>query len=577
MSRRPGARWAALLALLLAVSACSTVPGSSPTVQITQAPSRSVEDVGIEPLPPEPGAPPEDIVRSFIDAAASARAGHPVAREYLAPEAAESWSDEGSITVLSADYATVTTETGAVAVTANPVGIVDERGVFSVAGAGVFTREFSVEQVDGEWRITDPPNGLIILEPDFVRLYDEVAAYFMDPTGQRVVPDPRYLITGEAQPTALVQRLLDGPSAALAAGVENPLGGVERRSAVTVADQVAIVDLTGLTTDPAPVLADICAQLVWTLTQLDQPRVRSVEIRVDGEAVQLDGVPDEQTRDDWAAFDPDAVPVDAVGHYLNGGALRTVTVGAPTPGPAGTAAYGLTSAAVVADPVSGKLSFLAGVRDGASGDTLFAGPYAGALVRVLDSKTLSAPTVASTRLEAWVVRDGTSVVRMPEGGSPQAVSVPTLAGLGQAEVLRLSPDGVRAALVIEGPGGLALYVGTVVRSQDGGVDLRDLRGIAPALSQVVDVAWRDGGNLLVLAGDAGEDGIVPYQVGVDGWGLADVPTAGLPSQPRSIGAAPNRQPLVNAGSTIWQLAGGTWVTLVRGQEPLPGTAPFYPL
>jgi hypothetical protein len=169
------------------------------------------------------------------------------------------------------------------------------------------------------------------------------------------------------------------------------------------------------------------------------------------------------------------------------------------------------------------------------------------------------------------------VVRIPEGGSPQSVSVPTLAGLGQAEVLRLSPDGVRAALVIEGPGGLALYVGTVVRSQDGGVDLRDLRGIAPALSQVVDVAWRDSGNLLVLAGDAGEDGIVPYQVGVDGWGLADVPTAGLPSQPRSIGAAPNRQPLVNAGSTIWQLAGGTWVTLVRGQEPLPGTAPFYPL
>ena len=37
------------------------------------------------------------------------------------------------------------------------------------------------------------------------------------------------------------------------------------------------------------------------------------------------------------------------------------------------------------------------------------------------------------------------------------------------------------------------------------------------------------------------------------------------------------QPLVDAGGTIWQLAGGTWVTLVRGREPLPGAAPFYPL
>ena len=152
---------------------------------------------------------------------------------------------------------------------------------------------------------------------------------------------------------------------------------------------------------------------------------------------------------------------------------------------------------------------------------------------MLDSRTLSAPTVASTRLEAWVVRDGTSVVRVPEGGSPQAVSVPTLAGLGRAEVLRLSPDGVRAALVIEGPGGLALYVGTVVRSQDGGVDLRDLRGIAPALSQVVDVAWRDSGSLLVLAGDAGEDGIVPYQVGCRRMG-AGRRADGRPAEPAAV-------------------------------------------
>jgi hypothetical protein len=293
--------------------------------------------------------------------------------------------------------------------------------------------------------------------------------------------------------------------------------------------------------------------------------------------VQLAGVTDEQTVEDWVAFDPDAVPVDAVGHYLNGGALHTVTSGDPTPGPAGTGVYGLSSAAVSADPTSGELSFLAGVQANAYGATLFAGPYDGELASILTAGTISAPTVAATRQEAWVVRDGTSVVRVPAGGSPQAVSAPTLTGLGRAEVLKLSPDGVRAALVVEGPTGPGLYVGTVVRSEDGGVDLRDYREIAPALSQVVDVAWRDSGSLYVLAGNAAEDRIVPYQVGVDGWGLTDVRTAGLPSQPTSIGAAPSRAPLVNAGSTIWQLAGGTWTTLVRGQEPLPGTAPFYPM
>ena len=103
--------------------------------------------------------------------------------------------------------------------------------------------------------------------------------------------------------------------------------------------------------------------------------------------------------------------------------------------------------------------------------------------------------------------------------------------------------------------------------------------MAPTLNQVADVAWKDGSDLLVLAGDAAQHRIVPYSLGVDGGGLTSVGTAGLPSQPVSNAAAPGRPPLVSAGGWIWQIgvAGGTWSTLVRGQEPLTGTEPFYPL
>jgi hypothetical protein len=573
---RPVARGAALLAFVLVLPACSTVPSNSPTVQITQAPARQVDEIGIEPLAPEPGATPEDVVRGFIDAAASTRRGHPVAVEHLARQAADTWSDEADITIISGDYATVTTVAGSVTVSASLIGTVDERGVFTVGGSEPFRREFTLEQVDGEWRITNPEDGLIIAEQDFERLYDERAAYFLDQTGQRVVPDPRHLIRGEAQPTALVQRLLEGPSAALAAGVHNPLSGLQLRSSVTVRGQQATVDLRGLATDAAPQLAQICAQLVWTLAQ-PQLSIRSVVVRIDGEQVDLEGVPAEQTVDDWASLDPDAVPVDGVGHYLSGGALRTVTAGEPAPNPAGTGVYGLTGAAVAADARTGELSFLVGVRAGPGGATLLAGPYGGELAPVLDAGSFSQPSVAATREEAWVVRDGSSVVRVLAGAAPQAVNAPTLSGLGRADVLRLSPDGARAAVVVEGPQGLALYVGTVVRAEDGSVALRDLRDVAPSLSQVADVAWGDSDTLLVLAGDARDDRIAPYSVGVDGWGLVQMPTAGLPSQPRTIAAAPTRQPLVDAGGTIWQLAGGTWATLVRGREPLPGAAPFYPL
>ena len=70
-----------------------------------------------------------------------------------------------------------------------------------------------------------------------------------------------------------------------------------------------------------------------------------------------------------------------------------------------------------------------------------------------------------------------------------------------------------------------------MRDEEGGVALRDLRPIAPTLTQVVDVAWRDSEELLVLAGGAGDDRTGPYLVGVDGWGLDDVTVSGLPERP----------------------------------------------
>ncbi|MGY1604148.1 LpqB family beta-propeller domain-containing protein [Geodermatophilus sp. SYSU D00815] len=561
-----------VLTAVLAVAGCSTVPTSSPTVQITQAPDQPDETVGIEPVPPEPGATPEEVVSGFIDAAASTTRGHPVAREHLTGEAAETWSDETGITVLSQDYSAVTTSVGTIRVTAGLVGTVDPRGVFTVGDQESFAREFTLQQVDGEWRIADPPDGLLMLEPDFARLYDELPAYFLDPTGQRLVPDPRYLVSGDAQPTTLVDRLLEGPSAALTAGVRNPLAGARLREAVTVSEQTFTVNLTNVSRD-SPQLGEICAQLVWTLEPFS---ARNVRILVDGEPLVIEGVSPVQTVDDWARFDPDGVAVDAAGHYLSNGALYTVT-GRAAPGPAGAGAYGLTSAAVSADPRTGELVSMAGVTGAGGGQSLLTGGYGGDLAPTLTAGTLSVPTVAATRAEFWVVRDGEAVVRVPAQGPPQAVSTPTLPGLGRTEELQLSPDGVRAAVVVDGPEGPRIYVGTVVRSENGAVALPDLREIAPSLGQVVDVAWRDAGSLVVLAGDAGGDRIEPYTVGVDGWGLDDVGTAGLPAQPTSVAAAPSRSPLVSAGDTIWQLSGGTWVTLIRGEEPLPGTEPFYPL
>jgi hypothetical protein len=567
-------RCGALLLVGLGLVACSTVPTSSATVPITQAPTRPNTEVGIEPLAPEEGATPEEIVSGFIDAAASTGRGHPVAREHLTPEAADAWDDAAGITIIESGFSTITTAEGVVRVNARIVGTVDQRGIFDVGG-DVLVREFTTAEVEGEWRIADPADGLLIVQSDFERVYDQVDVFFLDPTGERVVPDPRHLVTGESQPTNLVDRLLSGPAPAVRAGVGNALAGLTLRRAVVVEGSTATVDLTGAPADGDLPLEDLCAQLVWTL---DQAGVRSVVVEIDGETVRLPGVPTEQTVDDWVGYAADAVPVEAVGHYVDDGVLRTSAEGEPAAGPAGEGAYDLVSAGAAADAASGQLSFLVGVtaagRDRRS--ELLAGPYTGPLATVLSGRSFTPPTVAATRTEIWTVRNGTEVVRVPAGATPQTVTATSLRGLGTVRQLQLSPDGVRAALVVQGTDGPALFLGTVVRGEDGEVVLRDLWEVAPGLSELTDVAWRDSGRMITLAQAPSGEGVVPYEVGVDGYGLVEVPY-GLPSEPTSVAAVPNRAPLVSAGGFVWELIGGSWVTLVRGQEPLPGSEPFYPL
>ncbi|MSW65053.1 MAG: hypothetical protein F2825_09230, partial [Actinobacteria bacterium] len=178
----------AFVALAVVLAGCGTVPTSSSPVEITQV-ADPPEDVGIEALPPVAGASREEIVRGFVDAMASTTRNHPVARQYLTGEAADSWSDTGAITVISSDYAPVAGDDDTVAVTAGLVGGVDAQGAFTTGSGQTYDQVFTLVQEDGEWRIADPRDGLVLLEPDFARTYDEVNAYFLDPTGTRVVPD----------------------------------------------------------------------------------------------------------------------------------------------------------------------------------------------------------------------------------------------------------------------------------------------------------------------------------------------------------------------------------------------------
>ena len=165
-------------------------------------------------------------MRGFIDAAASSVPEHPVAKEYLTPEAAAHVVRRRRHHDHRARLRDGRPPSRVGVVTADLVGTVDQRGVFTVGRhRALHPLRSPLAEVEGSGGSATRPDGLIILEPDFERLYDQRRRLLPRPDPPALVPDPRYLIGGEAQPTALVERLVAGPSAALAAGVSNPLAG----------------------------------------------------------------------------------------------------------------------------------------------------------------------------------------------------------------------------------------------------------------------------------------------------------------------------------------------------------------
>ena len=232
-----------------------------------------------------------------------------------------------------------------------------------------------------------------------------------------------------------------------------------------------------------------------------------------------------------------------------------------------------------ADPRTGELSSMVGVtlRDGRS--ALLVGPYGGDLAEVLPGERPSPrPTVAATRDEFWTVRDGTEVVRVPADGQPQPVRRPQPARRwAGVSALQLSPDGVRAAVVVNGN---QLFVGTVVRAEDAPVTLRDLRPVAPSLTGVTDVAWSGADRLLVLASGGPVEGVAPYSLGRRRLGPDRRPDrrgcrASRPASPPRRASSRWSAPAAPADD-VAAVRGHLADPGARAGSRVPGTEPFFP-
>ncbi|WP_086160250.1 LpqB family beta-propeller domain-containing protein [Streptomyces marincola] len=596
--RGPGHRVAALaLAPVVLLTGCASMPSSGSVQEVPVAPRQEGEgQVLVYGVPPADGMLPQQIVQGFLEALTSDDANFDTARQYLTPERAGEWDPFARTTVLAeAPLPSVRGRDSArVELTGDRLATVDGSHVYAPE-AGTYQATFGLSQIDGQWRIDALPDGLVMGEDDFRRIYRSVDTFHyadlgrerprLDAGGQVLVPDPVYVRRRVDPVGDTVRALLDGPSAWYEPVVRTsfPPGAslVEDRPP-SIDDSGALgVRLEGVPADwPRAECERMAVQLLHTVQE-----VASVEL---SEARVLTATGTRScavSRTD--AAEPGALDGEAARAYFLDGDKRLVSVVEdgtsvrPVSGALGRPDAELRSAAVSRDgeaaagvAADGSLLFVASLaRGGAESEVVLESSAPG------EDAGLSAPSWDGLG-DLWVTDRGPQwrLLRLP-GGTGEAEEVP-VAGLGsdeRIEALRVASDGVRVAMLISGDGFTTLRIGRIQR--DGGEDgaavsVDGLRTVAPQLEEVTAASWAGDSRLVVVGRPA--DGVPQLQYVLTDGSSTNEPAIPGPHDVTGVAAAEDESlPLLaETGENVAQLREDSQWRLVPDSGP--GSAPVYP-
>ncbi|MCQ4121444.1 MtrAB system accessory lipoprotein LpqB [Rhodococcus tibetensis] len=581
---------AVLVAMLVTVGGCASLPDSS-TPQAIGTINRDTP--GSSVAAPAPGREPDLLLRDFFKASTDPSSRHLAARQFLTPGVSGRWDDAASATIVDkVDVLpeTRTTDRATYTIRANKVGQLEPGGLY-VAEEGSFETKISLEMQGGEWRISELPSGVILDRAQFLNTYQRKSLYFLDPAGTTVVPDPRWVSGAQDQMAAqLMGLLIDGPKSALAPAVRNELGErVSVRGPITKADgrtaQVGVglggirIDFSGVRPMDQQAKSLFAAQVIWTLAnaEISGPYI----LLADGEPLD-DRFPNGWTTADVASMNPFATSSATVGlHALRDGSMVSVTETGvtPVPGYFGSA-RNMRSLALSQD---GKL--VAAVADTGRpppepASALMVGAYEDGAASVLEGGAITRPTWAPDNSAIWAAVNGNAVIRVlrePGTGrtSVENVDAGAVTALGATITeLRLSRDGVRAALIVDGK----VYLAIVAQMPGGGYALTNPRAVAIGLgSPALSLDWSTS-DTIVVARAASDIPVV--QVAVDGSRMDALPSRNLTAPVVAVDASTTTEFVADsravfqlnnndpAGDRYWREVPG--LTGVKAIPILPG-------
>lgn len=527
--------------------------------------------------PPTTGATPQALIREFLAAIAGDQGDYAISRLYLAPEVRDTWRPESGVRIYSDRlqnvYRRAPRDSNAFIFSGPEVGTIDEQGHYQQGSAGsVLFENFSLREINGEWRISSLADGLALSASDVARSYRQLNVYFLNSSKHTLVPDSVYLPVNLGVSTALIRALLAGPTKWLSPAVTTaiPFGTSLMVGSVPIQQGVARVDLaTPFVRISTADREALSAQIVWTLKQLAE--VAAVRITIGRAPLIVAGSGEAQSRFSYANYSPDVLVGESPSYIVDDRGLAEISglVSKPqltrVPSDQSAEVGNFRSAAVSLDGRS-----LAGITEA---NSLVSGPLSGPFdLRIASpmSSTWMPPSWDSDG-NLWVARtNGThsDVYVITPDGRTIAVAAENLANRN-VQGFRIARDGSRVAFAIESQGSSRLFVARVIRF---GLDMDPkIRIEAP-----IEIPWTAGSIELINWMDATDLAILTSSAPRSIWKVSldaseEINLAGIVN-PVVIAAAPGMPLLaVNNQRTLFVLNGQTWMEIGSGRYPIyPG-------
>ncbi len=484
------------LAACLALAGCTSLPTSSAPAPFDVS-AKDGSGIQFSAEGPSSDADAATLVNDFLLAcAAGPQDDYATARLFLSAASARSWQPETEILVYDTDTApsvTAGSETATqVDVTVAVLGVasVDAFGVLTRVAASTVSRTFTLVREEGQWRINNPENMVLMSRASFTASFSLANLYFPTAEGGDLVADPRWYPSRRLA-SHLLAGLVEGPRQSLAPVTANaiPAGTTVPSQGLDVADGVARVELNAVMPSSESARTALAWELVRTLTQVAD--VSRVNASLSGDVLDMQAIPVPPTY-----------------------SLDTL-VGAGPGGVGLVSSSSVTELAAVTDASNPTVSPVDSSLVAWSGTDGVYAQRGGTTVAFLPGQ---APLGPSVDRFGWVWGPATVSSVSVGGGVDGAFSVSVESeSAGQIRAVRISPDGTRA-LVLRGSDATA-WVGVVERGASGRpLAIRSLEEIPLEHGSVVDASWTTPTGLALVVRATGEDDQ-----------LVTMPLGGLPS------------------------------------------------